>query len=249
MKKLGNKPLIQSKGKVYIIPDIHGAYDQLNNLWIILSKRIKKEDHIVFLGDYLGNYPWSKNLKALILIQKIKNSHKNCFFICGNHDNPFVSFLNNKNKDKYMDKEAVAKELIEMGYPNGEKENVKRFLSDYKIDFFNDLISYYEADNFICSHAPFNHKIFYCHKIEEGILDKLEFSLMVDFVHPDEENIPIKGIDKWLICGHQNNYSKREYPAIYPESKRIFLDCSSRERDKPPIHCLVMPSREIIKSE
>ena len=64
MKKLGNKPLYKPKGKIYFIPDIHGDYNKLIILWNKILLEIKNEDHLVFLGDYIGSI-WLHSVKGI----------------------------------------------------------------------------------------------------------------------------------------------------------------------------------------
>ena len=245
--KLGNNPLFSPLGKIFIIPDIQGDSKKLESLWNKISLEIKKEDHLVFLGDYIGSN--CSNLNTLILLQKIKNSHHNTFFICGNHDDSFLNYLKSKHQKSFLDKDLISKEIIERGYANGEKDKIILFLKERNIDFIYNMIPYYETKDLICTHAPFSHFSSNLYSRYEGLLEDMEFDLMNDFLDPDEENIPIKGIDKWLICGHQNNGGERKYPSIYPESKRIFMDTGCGYFSQNKLFSIVMPFKRVISSD
>ena len=239
--KLGKNKLHKPK-RIIIIPDLQGKYFLFLSLWEKIEKEIKEGDHIVFLGDYIG---FQDNINLLLKLQEIKNNHENVFFICGNHDDSFLSFL--KNNTKFIDYDFLKKELSNYGIKKFNNHNVEKFLKLKNINFIFNLIHYYETDKFLLTHAPIDNNILSLYKISEGVLDQMNFDLMYNFI--EEENSPVFNIDKWLVNGHQNLYKDqfdkslpRMSPTIYPESKRIYLDT------KQNLFSIILPSKKIIKA-
>lgn len=250
--KFGRNELIKCTGQLYFIPDVHGELYKLRTLWDKILINLKEEDHIVFLGDYIGNLS-RHNIYTLKLLQEIKNHHKNTFFIKGNHDDSFRTWLNSNTKNFFLDKAGLENEVLELGYPSCGKESIKNILIEHKITFLNEMIDYYENDELIATHAPMSDPSrLILNKVrnnEEGILEYMSFELMWDFLNPDSENIPVNGVDKWLICGHQNNFNKRLVPSVYIESKRIFLDCGVGYNKDALLYCFKFPQKTWLVSD
>lgn len=243
--KFGNQDLFKPKGNIFFIGDIQGDDSKLLSLWTKLKPQLKAEDHVVFLGDYIGK---NNNLKTLILLEKISREHKNSFFILGNHDDCFLTYVNNKDRDYFPpDSESLMIDLIQNNY-SGSHDGLLKFIKDNDIKFIFNTIPYYETKKLIATHAPLNWETIRLHSTSEGLLEQLDFDILYDFVEPDEENYPITGIDKWLICGHQNNYAKRKEPSIYRESKRMFLDCGCGYEDSSKLFAVSFPGKTIISS-
>lgn len=217
---------------IYLVADIHGEYHKLKSLYSSLN--LSDEDHLVFLGDYIGN---ADNLNTLILLQQIKNKHNNTFFIKGNHEDSLLYYLKSSTKEDFLDKKAVFRNLIELGYPQGSKEILKSFLKNNNITFLDSLIDYYENDDFLATHAPLNNST------------KHSFDIMWNFTMKEDKKI--NGLDKWLICGHQNLINckiKRKEPSIYSENKQIFLDCGCGYEKDSSLFCLHFPDFKIYRS-
>lgn len=160
-----------------------------------------------------------------------------------------MDWLRVPNKNFFLDKEAIEEEFLFMGYPSLKKDDFVAWLKSRNIDFLFNCIPYYESEDVIISHAPFCHRDMRFRDIEEGLLESMEINLMWDFVDESDESVSIKGIDKWLICGHQNNMSKRLFPSIYEEAKRIFIDCGVGYCEESVLYCLGVYSRKLIDSK
>jgi serine/threonine protein phosphatase 1 len=70
--------------KIYVIGDIHGQLNKLNNLLDKLD--IQPTDTIIFLGDYVDRGPDSYGVIERLLQL---NKQCNCTFLAGNHDVAF----------------------------------------------------------------------------------------------------------------------------------------------------------------
>jgi predicted NAD-dependent protein-ADP-ribosyltransferase YbiA (DUF1768 family) len=97
-----NKPITAIiPHQVVCIGDLHGCLKELESLWSHLEEKLGlnglRESTVIFLGDYVDRGPHSKEtLDWLIHIKASRKSEENSggtFFICGNHDFAFASFL------------------------------------------------------------------------------------------------------------------------------------------------------------
>jgi len=77
-----------------IIGDVHGCIDELKLL--IRKCELRKDDHIIFLGDLINKGPYS--IECLEYIQFISEFYM-VDLIIGNHEEKFLRFINNKNNN------------------------------------------------------------------------------------------------------------------------------------------------------
>ena len=77
-----------------IIGDVHGCLDELKLL--IRKCELKKDDHIIFLGDLINKGPHS--IECLEYIQFISEFYM-VDLIIGNHEEKFLRFIYNKNNN------------------------------------------------------------------------------------------------------------------------------------------------------
>jgi hypothetical protein len=77
-----------------IIGDVHGCLDELKLL--IRKCELRKDDHIIFLGDLINKGPHS--IECLEYIQFISEFYM-VDLIIGNHEEKFLRFINNKNNN------------------------------------------------------------------------------------------------------------------------------------------------------
>jgi serine/threonine protein phosphatase 1 len=85
---------------LYAVGDIHGMRDRLVEL--IASLPLGKDDHLVFVGDYVDRGPDSFGVvEYLIELRK----RQRCTFLLGNHESMFLAFLGWRG-DPYFGAEA-----------------------------------------------------------------------------------------------------------------------------------------------
>lgn len=84
---------LQGGQKVFAVGDIHGCYEELEELLELLVSKggLSKEDSIVFLGDYVDRGPFSR--KVITRLIQIKKEYPNSFFLRGNHEDMILDFL------------------------------------------------------------------------------------------------------------------------------------------------------------
>lgn len=78
--------------KLFIIGDIHGRLDMLTKL---LEEWNREDEHLIILGDYIDRGPQSKDVLELVF--NLKDTYDNVTLLKGNHEEMFLSFLDDPN--------------------------------------------------------------------------------------------------------------------------------------------------------
>mgnify|MGYP000846049249 CR=1 FL=1 len=134
----------------YIFGDLHGMFSRLEDLYGRLRETIRKDDTLVFLGDYIdrGGNPY-RTVEFLIGLSRVHHA----VFLKGNHESMLLSYLSGPDGGLYFRN-------------GGERtiESYRRAFGSFSIpsshmEFFRSLILYYETDNFIAVHAGLDPKI------------------------------------------------------------------------------------------
>lgn len=80
--------MISMQGRILIISDVHGMYDELVRVLDAVSW--KDEDRLVFVGDYIDRGPKSREVLELML--ELKGNPRN-IFLRGNHEEMVLRLL------------------------------------------------------------------------------------------------------------------------------------------------------------
>lgn len=141
------------KGPFDIIGDIHGCFDELQELLLKLGYNISQEDghcvfqnpenrRAIFLGDLTDR--GNKSPQTLRLVMDMVKAGK-AFCIAGNHDDKLSKYLNGKNVNAAHGLDKTIHQLISTS--NEFKKEVKEFL--------NGLIAHYVLDdgNLVVAHG------------------------------------------------------------------------------------------------
>lgn len=210
--------------KYYIIGDIHGHYIKLKNLFDNISGRIKKQDLIIFLGDYIDRGPDSFNVIEFLL--NISRMYNTCFLM-GNHEDMLLTFYKTgKNYQNYM--------------RNGGGATIKNYinnLGDFYLPvshktFFNSLKLYYEGEDFIAVHAGLNPEI---KNLEEQERNDLLW-IREDFYSGSRR------WEKTVIFGHTPTPYLHNSSDIYFDKKRNIIGIDTFAMyENYPLSCLVWP--------
>lgn len=147
--------------KRWVIPDIHGYAKTLESL--LAQIRPDKEDHIIFLGDYIDRGPDSKGVIDIIISMQ-EQGHR-ISPLMGNHEEYFL--LNHeyaKNHSGFLDifkSNSIKKEWYEFG----GKETMKSFgtksllnIPPKYIKWMESLAYYQEFKDYVIVHAGLNFK-------------------------------------------------------------------------------------------
>ena len=133
-----------SKGRKFVIPDIHGCYKTFVKL--LERVKLKKEDQLFLLGDYIDRGPNSTGVIDLI-IDLIAQGYE-VYPLRGNHEQNFLSAMKQYN---YIMRMFYARRLncIDLLDRSHEiKPNYKKFMEH--------LPHYFELENYYLVHGGFD---------------------------------------------------------------------------------------------
>lgn len=124
------------------IGDIHGCANTLNKLLERLV--LIKDDHLVFMGDYIDRGPFSKGVINHLI--ELQNEYK-CTFLRGNHETLMLDYLDGGEFNIWRVNGGLAT-------LNSYVSNNKQIeIPDIHIDFIRSTVSYFETEDFFFVHA------------------------------------------------------------------------------------------------
>ena len=88
---------MNSPERIFVIGDIHGCLDKLEQLWERIDPHPDK-DQLVFLGDYIDRGEDSSGVLEYLL--QLQQAYAETIFLMGNHEKMFIDFLEIKGKPK-----------------------------------------------------------------------------------------------------------------------------------------------------
>jgi len=148
--------------KTWVIPDIHGC---VKTLEVLLEVQIKpnKNDHLIFVGDYIDRGPGSKGV--IDLIMKLQQNDYKITALMGNHEDYCIKAwdedMNNKGFLGFRSKGKTQKEWERYGgkqtMQSFNAERPKDIPKKY-IDWMRNLEYYVELEKFVVVHAGLNFK-------------------------------------------------------------------------------------------
>lgn len=190
--------------RLFAIGDIHGCFDSFRTM-VEQKIKIRRDDKIVLLGDYIDRGTHSKDVVDYIL--NLQNNGYDIVPLIGNHEAMLLDTLKN---DEYLSK----------WIQNGGAETVRSFgisslgkLAPHYIDFFKGLHYYFEFDQYLFVHAGFNDEI--SNPFEDRYY--MIWRCRDKYVHP-------MLIDKTIVHGHRPISVATCTESIKRQSKVINLD-------------------------
>jgi serine/threonine protein phosphatase 1 len=138
------------KERLFAIGDIHGCIDQLREL-VESVIGIRKQDRIVFLGDYIDR--GNKSREVVDYIMNLQHNGYAVIPLIGNHEWMLL--------EAYEEDNRLINWIFNGGSSTLDSFGIKALkeLSREYIDFFNSLRYYYIFENYIFVHAGFNDNI------------------------------------------------------------------------------------------
>ncbi|MDR1608072.1 MAG: serine/threonine protein phosphatase [Deltaproteobacteria bacterium] len=132
--------------RIFAVGDIHGCRLKLDRLLAKLDWRPENQERLVFLGDYIDRGPDSYGVVETVL--GLKNLHPNeVILLRGNHERMFENFLLGQ-EELVLTANGVA--LTFSSYIN---ENNYYPFPQTHLQFYQDLLLYYETTHHIFVHA------------------------------------------------------------------------------------------------
>ncbi len=140
----------------WIIGDIHGCFDELNEL----LDRISDQEQLIFLGDYIDRGP-----SSVMVIERLLRERHRSVFLMGNHESMMLAYFQN----------PVSREGASWLYPpNGGRATLRAYgmkndsvystMPPSHREFYENLHLYHEGDDFIAVHAGV--------RVESGSIEK-----------------------------------------------------------------------------
>ncbi|MGB9701780.1 MAG: metallophosphoesterase [Candidatus Kapaibacteriota bacterium] len=149
MNKTKEKDKDKSKNQArrFVIGDVHGCALTLEAL-LFKKCKVKKEDTIYFLGDYIDRGKRIK--KTLDLLLDLSEQHFNCYFLIGNHEEALLNALDNYQYFINWKKIGGADTLKSF------KVNFPSEIPEKYIYFIRNLKYYFILDSFVLTHGGLN---------------------------------------------------------------------------------------------
>lgn len=166
--------------RTIIIGDIHGCFDEFNELLDKISFDQEK-DKLILLGDLIDRGPFSFNVVEKVMNLKNEMGDR-CVVIRGNHEQMLLDSVNGFGEDKRIWIRNGADTTIDSLLKNGTSPKaISEWISTFPY--------YYEEERFICTHAGIP---------STGLDSKDTYSFIWD------RSIIYEGWykGKFLICGH-----------------------------------------------
>lgn len=137
----------------YIIGDIHGCVRELATLLTHLP--LEKQDHLVFLGDYIDRGPDSRGVVSYLVDLQKENSYE-LVFLKGNHEDMLLSYLGlgGDHGDMFFYNGGQAT-LVSYGLSSKDLSTkaVLDAMPAGHIEFYQNLKSYCTVGPYLCVHA------------------------------------------------------------------------------------------------
>ncbi|EAY26745.1 metallophosphoesterase [Microscilla marina] len=195
-----------TQGQRWVVADVHA---NLKTLQYLVEKklRLRLEDQLFLLGDYLNRGPDSKGVIDYLI--ELQDDDFQLYPLRGNHEQ---MLLDSHEKAKNYSEEELRLPSIQRG--RGLKD-AKRQLYPKYLNFLGSLPYYYELDEFYLVHAGFNFTV-------KNPLSDLDAMLWTrDFT---ERFIPEKINYKRVIYGHTTTPLSAIKEAVTNKAQAIPLD-------------------------
>lgn len=199
---------IDSMGKIFAVGDIHGSFDQLQDL----IQKIPIDfatDTLVFIGDYIDRGPGSVEVVDYLL--DLKKRVPEVIFLKGNHEDMLEKYLDGTDRFTYL--LNGGQNTLDCYLRKTHSTNNYPIPADH-LEFFRSLRLYYETEDYIFVHAGLRPKVPLADQESEDLLwirdkfiySKYDFGKPVVFGHTPLEKPLVDrnkiGIDTGAVYGN-----------------------------------------------
>ncbi len=145
---------------LFVIPDIHGHADKLDQAIARIDTFAGKDANVVFLGDYTDRGPESR--KVIQTLIDGAATGRNWIFLRGNHDQLFLDFLTGTRQERENarwfsgnlgGRDTLASYGIDAHDPALDWEDALTAVPESHRKFLSDLPHAYETDALVLVHA------------------------------------------------------------------------------------------------
>jgi serine/threonine protein phosphatase 1 len=147
----------------WVIPDIHGCVKTLKTL-IEFQIKPNKNDHLIFLGDYIDRGPDSKGVVDYIM--ELQKNDYNITALIGNHEDYCIKAweedVNKKGLFGLSSKSKIEKEWIKRGGKQTLESFKAKRARDIPVKYINwmkELKYYIVLEKYVIVHAGLNFNI------------------------------------------------------------------------------------------
>lgn len=209
----------------YVFGDIHGCN---GTLLLLLDKigPLPPQSILIFLGDYIDRGPQSKEVIETVLALRAKYPHT--ITLMGNHERMFLDYLAGINQKQYL-RFGGLQTLESYGVRQGAE--LSTLLPATHRRFFNELLLYWEDDDYIYVHAGIDPATPMALQTEQWLLWSRE----------ESEGTPNPPHGKTIIYGH----TAFKEPKMTPG--KIGIDTGAVYGGH--LSCLILPENKIIQTK
>jgi serine/threonine protein phosphatase 1 len=155
---------------LYVIPDIHGQYQQLRlicNRVLPLRKTDGVKDKLVLLGDYIDRRPGGPEVVDFLIAEKKKHKDQ-LVLLAGNHELMLLDAiepgLHSRRYDLWMNnggEQTLSRYLERAGEPMDNPRKFPRFrikdiIPKEHLEFYRSLEAYHETENYVFVHGGYD---------------------------------------------------------------------------------------------
>lgn len=205
--------------RIFAVGDIHGCFDKLVSLMERIDVDLEKET-LIFIGDYIDRGPGSKEVVDYLI--DLSRRESRVVFLKGNHELMLQEYLSGADRLSFLYNGGG--ETLTSYMKNGDHQNETNPIPQAHLEFFANLLLYYETDDYIFVHGGLKPNIS-LEKQEEWdmlwirddfIQSDFDFGKRVIFGHtPFREPLVLEnkiGIDTGAVYG--NKLTCLELPAL-----------------------------------
>lgn len=224
---------MSSPERIFVIGDIHGCLNKLEQLWDRIDPRPGK-DQLVFLGDYVDRGEDSSGVLDYLL--QLRQTYTDTIFLMGNHEKMFMDFLEGVDRALfiYNGGESTLRSYLGrvenfLGTMQGttDDEALDLLVPEHHRAFLQDLHHYYETEDYIMVHAGLKHGI----SLDKQSLDDLVW-IREEFIYSEED------FGKRVIFGH----TPFVRPLVLPN--KIGIDTGAVYGNN--LTCVILPDLEFV---